>query len=219
MHHFDGSHFTITFTGVTSTGVIYVTLIAVNLMAVALTTRFSIFARQRNFRATRKQIVIVAHGHNLSRGTGALSASWIGIGYLIEGGLVEREWTTAILTHWTKCNRGNCYFTSILSAVHADASLTQVGERQMSSAAERRGRLCLFVARSALSLALQALNERLRARAHFTHVALKEVVEAQMKHEPAHGGVTAAGPPRLPHLAFRYPAASAPHSRAIRMKF
>ncbi|GBP25139.1 hypothetical protein EVAR_19621_1 [Eumeta japonica] len=44
------------------------------------------------------------------------------------------------------------------SAVHADASLTQVGERQMSSAAERGGRLCLFVARSALSLALQALN-------------------------------------------------------------
>ncbi|GBP22242.1 Histone-lysine N-methyltransferase SETMAR [Eumeta japonica] len=44
------------------------------------------------------------------------------------------------------------------SAVHADASLTQVGERQMSSAAERGGRLCLFVDRSALSLALQALN-------------------------------------------------------------
>ncbi|GBP52094.1 hypothetical protein EVAR_41997_1 [Eumeta japonica] len=45
-----------------------------------------------------------------------------------------------------------------LAAVHADASLTQVGERQMSHAAERGGRLCLFVARSALSLALQALN-------------------------------------------------------------
>ncbi|GBP13842.1 Semaphorin-1A [Eumeta japonica] len=45
-----------------------------------------------------------------------------------------------------------------IAAVHADASLTQVGERQMSSAAERRGRSCLFVARSALSLALQALN-------------------------------------------------------------
>ncbi|GBP67207.1 hypothetical protein EVAR_47767_1 [Eumeta japonica] len=44
------------------------------------------------------------------------------------------------------------------AAVHADASLTQVGKRQMSNAAERRGRLCLFVARSALSLALQALN-------------------------------------------------------------
>ncbi|GBP30452.1 hypothetical protein EVAR_20905_1 [Eumeta japonica] len=44
------------------------------------------------------------------------------------------------------------------AAVHADASLTQVGERQMSNAAERGGRLCLFVARSALSLALQALN-------------------------------------------------------------
>ncbi|GBP97962.1 hypothetical protein EVAR_100873_1 [Eumeta japonica] len=44
------------------------------------------------------------------------------------------------------------------AAVHADASLTQVGERQMSHAAERGGRLCLFVARSALSLALQALN-------------------------------------------------------------
>ncbi|GBP86381.1 hypothetical protein EVAR_63210_1 [Eumeta japonica] len=43
-------------------------------------------------------------------------------------------------------------------AVHAYASLTQVGERQMSNAAERGGRLCLFVARSALSLALQALN-------------------------------------------------------------
>ncbi|GBP26038.1 Pyrroline-5-carboxylate reductase [Eumeta japonica] len=43
-------------------------------------------------------------------------------------------------------------------AVHSDASLTQVGERQMSNAAERGGRLCLFVARSALSLALQALN-------------------------------------------------------------
>ncbi|CAH2220460.1 jg23520 [Pararge aegeria aegeria] len=41
-------------------------------------------------------------------------------------------------------------------AVHADASLTQVGERQMSNA--DRGRLCLYVARSALSLALQALN-------------------------------------------------------------
>ncbi|KAG8250583.1 hypothetical protein J6590_098733 [Homalodisca vitripennis] len=35
-------------------------------------------------------------------------------------------------------------------AVHADASLTEVGERQMP--------MCLFVARSALSLALQALN-------------------------------------------------------------
>ncbi|GBP12256.1 hypothetical protein EVAR_6424_1 [Eumeta japonica] len=45
-----------------------------------------------------------------------------------------------------------------IAAVHADASLTQVGERQMSNAAERGGRLCLFVARSALSLALQALN-------------------------------------------------------------
>ncbi|GBP70562.1 hypothetical protein EVAR_54371_1 [Eumeta japonica] len=44
------------------------------------------------------------------------------------------------------------------AAVHADASLTQVGERQMSNAAERGGRLCLFVARSALSLALQALS-------------------------------------------------------------
>ncbi|GBP23272.1 hypothetical protein EVAR_75985_1 [Eumeta japonica] len=43
-------------------------------------------------------------------------------------------------------------------SVHADASLTQVGERQMLNAAERGGRLCLFVARSALSLALQALN-------------------------------------------------------------
>ncbi|KAG8249238.1 hypothetical protein J6590_024283 [Homalodisca vitripennis] len=32
------------------------------------------------------------------------------------------------------------------------------GERQMSNAAERGGRLRLFVARSALSLALQALN-------------------------------------------------------------
>ncbi|GBP81399.1 hypothetical protein EVAR_52661_1 [Eumeta japonica] len=41
-------------------------------------------------------------------------------------------------------------------AVHADASLNQVGERQMSHAAERGGRLCLSVARSALSLALQA---------------------------------------------------------------
>ncbi|GBP87280.1 hypothetical protein EVAR_64189_1 [Eumeta japonica] len=47
---------------------------------------------------------------------------------------------------------------SMDAAVHADASLTQVGERQMSHAAERGGRLCLFVARSALSLALQALN-------------------------------------------------------------
>ncbi|GBP37783.1 PiggyBac transposable element-derived protein 4 [Eumeta japonica] len=46
----------------------------------------------------------------------------------------------------------------IKTAVRADASLTQVGERQMSHAAERGGRLCLFVARSALSLALQALN-------------------------------------------------------------
>lgn len=45
-----------------------------------------------------------------------------------------------------------------IAAVHADASLTQVGERQMSNAAERGGRLCLFVARCALSLALQALN-------------------------------------------------------------
>ncbi|GBP81476.1 hypothetical protein EVAR_86157_1 [Eumeta japonica] len=44
------------------------------------------------------------------------------------------------------------------TAVHVDASLTQVGERQMSNADERGGRLCLFVARSALSLALQALN-------------------------------------------------------------
>ncbi|KAG8325940.1 hypothetical protein J6590_054963 [Homalodisca vitripennis] len=54
------------------------------------------------------------------------------------------------------------------AAVHADASLTQVGERQMlnaaerggrliANAAERGGRLCLYVARSALSLALQAL--------------------------------------------------------------
>ncbi|GBP79380.1 hypothetical protein EVAR_61804_1, partial [Eumeta japonica] len=42
------------------------------------------------------------------------------------------------------------------AAVHADAS--QVGERQMSNAAERGGRLCFFVARSALSLAFQALN-------------------------------------------------------------
>ncbi|GBP61134.1 hypothetical protein EVAR_46785_1 [Eumeta japonica] len=33
-----------------------------------------------------------------------------------------------------------------------------LGERQMSNAAGRGGRLCLFVARSALSLALQALN-------------------------------------------------------------
>ncbi|GBP44951.1 hypothetical protein EVAR_84442_1 [Eumeta japonica] len=45
-----------------------------------------------------------------------------------------------------------------IAAVHADASLTQVGKRQMSNAADRGGRLCLFVARSALSLALQALN-------------------------------------------------------------
>ncbi|GBP51602.1 hypothetical protein EVAR_42786_1 [Eumeta japonica] len=48
--------------------------------------------------------------------------------------------------------------TSDVTAVHADASLTQVGERQMSNTAERGGRLCLFVARSALSLGLQALN-------------------------------------------------------------
>ncbi|CAH2216598.1 jg17414, partial [Pararge aegeria aegeria] len=43
-------------------------------------------------------------------------------------------------------------------AVHARASFTQVRERQLSNAAERGGRLCLFVARSALSLALQVLN-------------------------------------------------------------
>ncbi|GBP13994.1 hypothetical protein EVAR_102686_1 [Eumeta japonica] len=49
----------------------------------------------------------------------------------------------------------------LCAAVHADASLTQAGERQMSNAAERGGRLCLFVARSTLSLAFQAL--RLRA--------------------------------------------------------
>ncbi|CAH2211193.1 jg17709 [Pararge aegeria aegeria] len=42
--------------------------------------------------------------------------------------------------------------------VHADASLTQVGERQMSNAAERGGRLCPFAARFALSLALRALK-------------------------------------------------------------
>ncbi|CAH2239865.1 jg4552 [Pararge aegeria aegeria] len=51
-------------------------------------------------------------------------------------------------------------------AVHADASLTQVGERQMSNA---EADWCLFVARSALSLALQAAwmprwMERLRVR-------------------------------------------------------
>ncbi|KAJ3666814.1 hypothetical protein Zmor_002245 [Zophobas morio] len=45
-----------------------------------------------------------------------------------------------------------------IAAVHADASLTQVGERRMANAAEREGRLCLFVARSAFSLALQALH-------------------------------------------------------------
>ncbi|GBP30910.1 hypothetical protein EVAR_28550_1 [Eumeta japonica] len=45
-----------------------------------------------------------------------------------------------------------------IAAIHTDASLTQVGERQMSHADERGGRLCLSVARSALSLALQALN-------------------------------------------------------------
>lgn len=45
-----------------------------------------------------------------------------------------------------------------IAAVHADASLTQVGERRMSNAAEGEGRLCLFVARSALSLARQALH-------------------------------------------------------------
>ncbi|GBP47343.1 hypothetical protein EVAR_38944_1 [Eumeta japonica] len=48
-----------------------------------------------------------------------------------------------------------CY---CIAAVHADTSLIHVGERQMSNAAERGGRLCLFVARCALSLALQALN-------------------------------------------------------------
>ncbi|GBP22995.1 hypothetical protein EVAR_15669_1 [Eumeta japonica] len=46
----------------------------------------------------------------------------------------------------------------IAAVVYADASLTQVGGRQMPNAAERGGRLCLFVARSALSLALQTLN-------------------------------------------------------------
>ncbi|KAJ3662233.1 hypothetical protein Zmor_006589 [Zophobas morio] len=45
-----------------------------------------------------------------------------------------------------------------IAAVHAGASLTQVGERRMANAAEREGRLCLFVARSAFSLALQALH-------------------------------------------------------------
>lgn len=45
-----------------------------------------------------------------------------------------------------------------IAAVHAYAWPTQVGERQMSNAAERGDRLCLFVARCALSLALQALN-------------------------------------------------------------
>ncbi|GBP78737.1 hypothetical protein EVAR_54548_1 [Eumeta japonica] len=43
---------------------------------------------------------------------------------------------------------------SALAAVHADASPNQVGERD----AERGDRSCLFVTRSALSLALQALN-------------------------------------------------------------
>ncbi|CAH2267063.1 jg8327 [Pararge aegeria aegeria] len=50
------------------------------------------------------------------------------------------------------------YMYYCIAAVHADASLTQVRERQMSNAAERGGRLCLFVTRSALSLALQVLN-------------------------------------------------------------
>ncbi|GBP51180.1 hypothetical protein EVAR_98004_1 [Eumeta japonica] len=59
--------------------------------------------------------------------------------------------------HQTQIRRGT-RVKHALAAVHADASLTQVGERQMSSAAERGGRLCLFVARPALSLALQALS-------------------------------------------------------------
>ncbi|GBP57831.1 hypothetical protein EVAR_41500_1 [Eumeta japonica] len=52
------------------------------------------------------------------------------------------------------------------SAVHADASLTQVGDRQMSHAAERGGRLCLSVARPALSLALQASNGTPQSEEH-----------------------------------------------------
>ncbi|GBP91639.1 hypothetical protein EVAR_65537_1 [Eumeta japonica] len=46
-----------------------------------------------------------------------------------------------------------------IAAVHAGRiAHLGAGERQMSNAAERGGRLCLFVARPALSLALQALN-------------------------------------------------------------
>ncbi|CAH2216009.1 jg25082 [Pararge aegeria aegeria] len=48
------------------------------------------------------------------------------------------------------------------AAVHADASLTQVRERQMSNAAERGGRLCLLQYKrgrgATLSLVLQVLN-------------------------------------------------------------
>ncbi|XP_060800758.1 alaserpin-like [Amyelois transitella] len=51
---------------------------------------------------------------------------------------------------------GNTYYMDCTYA--SDASLTQVGERRMSNAAEREGRLCLFVAHSALSLTLQALH-------------------------------------------------------------
>ncbi|GBP96580.1 Cytochrome P450 4C1 [Eumeta japonica] len=79
--------------------------------------------------------------------TCALPVSWEGIGYLMEAnGEGNRKWTTRTLTHWIKMQSINLLLHGLIL------------ERQMSNAAERGGRLCLFVARSALSLALQALN-------------------------------------------------------------
>ncbi|GBP26389.1 hypothetical protein EVAR_75521_1 [Eumeta japonica] len=68
---------------------------------------------------------------------------------------VEAKLNTVCLYHNKRLMR---LLLMEIAAVHADASLTQVGQRQMSHVAERGGRLCLSVASSALSLALQALN-------------------------------------------------------------
>ncbi|GBP05753.1 hypothetical protein EVAR_5079_1 [Eumeta japonica] len=70
----------------------------------------------------------------------------------------HNEFGYAVKTFGLTARSRRCF-----TAVHADASLTEVGEIQMSNAAERGGRLCLFVARSVLSLALQVLNGTLQS--------------------------------------------------------
>ncbi|GBP87093.1 hypothetical protein EVAR_66427_1 [Eumeta japonica] len=70
-----------------------------------------------NDRAHITIAIIAAHKHSQPEtshlyvasllDTNLLEEEWTDRGWI---GMMEEEWTTGILNHWTKCKRRNCYF-------------------------------------------------------------------------------------------------------------